>query len=310
MEGANLMKFGENLKLIRKQKKMSQEQLAEKMNVSRQSVSKWENGESYPEMNNILELCKIFDCKINELVHTDMSDITSLDEEIIMNVVKFNEQKQKQVKTLSNIIGLIGKIGGIVLKVAIPFLILALILVPYIINNIEIKNNEIAFKTNDIKIVNENKLEIHNIVFIESDNNLSTEEIINIFSNNSKLKIIIYLEAGLIFLLIDLIIMIIILNYVENLFNNIKKNNTPFILENVSYIKKISYLMIALIMITPLSEILFNSILDLSGGDSSFELISILEILIIFSMSYIFEYGYEIQKDSKGKMYTEENDYK
>ena len=48
------MKFGENLKNIRKEKNMSQEQLAEKVNVSRQSVSKWETGESYPEMNNIL----------------------------------------------------------------------------------------------------------------------------------------------------------------------------------------------------------------------------------------------------------------
>ena len=48
------MKFGENLKIIRKNKKMSQEELAEKLNVSRQSVSKWETGESYPEMNNIL----------------------------------------------------------------------------------------------------------------------------------------------------------------------------------------------------------------------------------------------------------------
>ena len=139
------MKFGDNLKLIRKNKKMSQEQLAEKMNVSRQSVSKWETAEAYPEMNNILELCKIFNCKINDLVHTDMSDINSLDKEIIMNVVKFNDKKQKQVKTLSNVIGLIGKIGGIVLKVAIPFIILAMILVPYVVNNVEIKDNEITF---------------------------------------------------------------------------------------------------------------------------------------------------------------------
>ena len=84
----------------------------------------------------------------------------------------------------------------------------------------------------------------------------------------------------------------------------IKNNNTPFILDNVNYIKRISYLMIALIMITPISGMLFNSILNLSNEDSVFDLISILEILIIFSMSYIFEYGYEIQKDSKGKMYN------
>ena len=97
MKGVSLMKFGDNLKLIRKNKKMSQEQLAERVNVSRQSVSKWENGEAYPEMNNILELCKIFNCKLNDLVHTDMTDISSLDEEIVMNVVKFNEKKQKEM---------------------------------------------------------------------------------------------------------------------------------------------------------------------------------------------------------------------
>ena len=59
------MKFGDNLKLLRKERKLSQEDLAEKMNVSRQSVSKWETGEAYPEMNNILQLCKIFGCNIN-----------------------------------------------------------------------------------------------------------------------------------------------------------------------------------------------------------------------------------------------------
>ena len=119
MKRGDIMNLADNLKKIRKDNNLSQEQLAEKLGVSRQSVSKWENGEAYPEMNNILELCKIFNCKINDLIHTDMSDISSLDEEIIMNVVKFNDKKQQQVKTLSNVIGLIGKIGSIVLKVAI-----------------------------------------------------------------------------------------------------------------------------------------------------------------------------------------------
>jgi len=299
------MKFGDNLKLIRKRQKLSQESLAEKMNVSRQSVSKWENGEAYPEMNNILELCKIFNCKINDLVHTDMSDINSLDKEIIMNVVKFNEKKQKQVKTLSNVIQLIGKIGGIVLKVAIPFIILTMLLVPYIINNVEIENNEITFKTDNIKIIGENKIEIHDVIIGEFDGNVSQNEVLEIFNNNSKIEIIGYIEIGLLFLMIDIIIMIIILKYVEKLFNNIKENNTPFTLDNVNFIKKIAYLMISLIIIMPISGIIFNSLLGLSQVDSPFELMSILEILIIFSMSYVFEYGYEIQKDSKGQMYNE-----
>ena len=298
------MKFGDNLKQIRKSKKMSQEQLAEKVNVTRQSVSKWENGESYPEMNNILELCKIFNCKLNDLVHTDMSDISSLDEEVIMNVVKFNEKKQKEMKILSNIIGMIGKIGSIVLKVAIPFVVLAMMLVPYVVNNVEIKNDEVTFKTDNIKIIEEGKIEIYDVIIGEFDGDILENQVIGMFDNNSNAKIICYIEAGLIFLLIDIIIMIFILNYVEKLFINIKNNTTPFILDNVNFIKRISYLMIALIIVAPLSGLIFNSILGLTTGDSPFELMNILEILIIFSMSYIFEYGYEIQKDSRGKIYS------
>ncbi len=301
------MKFGDNLRKIRKSKKMSQEQLAEKMNVTRQSVSKWENGESYPEMSNIFELCKVFNCKLNELVYPDMSDISSLDEEIVMNVVKFNEKKQKEVKTLSNVISMIGKIGSIVLKVAIPFIIIAMLIVPYIVSNLEVKENEITFKSESIKIVDENKIEVHGVIIGEYDGDLADNEVIKIFKNNSNIKIISYFETAMIFLIIDIVIMIIILNYVEKLFNNIKNEKTPFTLDNVKFIKKISYLMIALIIITPISGLLFNSLLGLSQTDSPFELMSILEILIIFSMSYIFEYGYEIQKDSKGKMYNEEN---
>lgn len=298
------MKFGDNLKKIRKDKKMSQEKLAEKVNVSRQSVSKWENGEAYPEMNNILELCKIFNCKINDLVHTDMSDISSLDEDIIMNVVKFNESKQKNVKTLSNVISLIGKIGSIVLKVAIPFIILVMLIIPYIINNLEINDNKIIFNTDNIKLTDHNEIVIGDIDFIKLDEDIDSEFIIDIYNSHSKFEIIGYLEAALLFVIVCVILIIIILNYVDKLFNNIKNNKTPFTLDNVNYIKRISYLLIALIIIEPMSGIIFSLIFDMSEASGAFDLISILEILIIFSMSYIFEYGYEIQKDSKGKMYN------
>lgn len=298
------MKFGENLKLIRKEKNMSQEQLAEKVNVSRQSVSKWETGESYPEMNNILELCKIFNCNINDLIHTNMSDISSLDEEIIMNVVKFNEKKQNQVKTLSNIISLIGKIGSIVLKVAIPFVIIAMLLVPYVINNTQVKNDEIVFKTDNIKLIEKDRIEVFNIMTVDFEEDISYKEVVQVFKDNSKIKMILYLEGGLLFLIVNIIIMIFILQYVEKLFNNIKEKQTPFTVDNINYIKRISYLMISLIIINPISEILIGTILGMESNNDPIELIGILEILIIFSMSYIFEYGYEIQKDSKGTMYN------
>jgi len=298
------MKFGDNLKKIRKSKMMSQEQLSEKIGVSRQSVSKWENGEAYPEMNNILELCKILNCQINDLVHSDMSDIDLLDKKIIMKAVKFDEQKQVKVKNLCNIIALIGQIGAIVLKVAIPFIVLVMMVLPYVVSNVELSGDEIRFKNENIKLVGGNKIEVHNVVIGEFDDDINFTEIVEIFNSNSRLVIIGYLEMALLFLVINIVIMILVFTNVEKLFNNIKNNHTPFTIDNVYFIKKISYLMIALILVMPMSNALFRTLLDISLASDSFGLISVLEILILYSMSYVFEYGVEIQKDSNGKIYS------
>ncbi|MGM0396433.1 MAG: helix-turn-helix domain-containing protein [Bacillota bacterium] len=53
------MKFGERLQILRKEKGFSQEKIAEELNVSRQSVSKWERGESSPEMEKVVALSNI-----------------------------------------------------------------------------------------------------------------------------------------------------------------------------------------------------------------------------------------------------------
>lgn len=53
---------------LRKANGMSQEQLAEKMNVSRQSISKWESGESLPDIDRLPELSRIFDVTIDSLL--------------------------------------------------------------------------------------------------------------------------------------------------------------------------------------------------------------------------------------------------
>ena len=62
------MQFYEKLSKLRKASTLSQEQLAEKLNVTRQAVSKWESGESYPDMAKIIQLCKILNCSLNELM--------------------------------------------------------------------------------------------------------------------------------------------------------------------------------------------------------------------------------------------------
>lgn len=298
------MKFGDNLKIIRKNKKMSQEELAEKVNVSRQSVSKWETGEAYPEMNNILELCKIFNCKINDLVHEDMSDISSLDAEIVMKVAKLNEKKQKQVKALSHTISLIGKIGSIVLKVAIAFVIASMVLMPYIAANIKVTEDKVTITNDNIKVIDNKTITLYGVATIGVDEEMSHSQVLEIFENHSKAELIVYFELGSIVLIASLVLTIILLNNVEKLFKNIENGETPFTLDNVKLIKKLSYYMIAIIMVMPISDIFFNQII-IQEDTSYIDLMTILEILIIFSMSYIFEYGYEIQKDSKGIMYEE-----
>ena len=63
-----IMKFCDKLVKQRKNNNMSQEQLADKLGVSRQAISKWESGSTIPDMAKILELCKILNCNLEDLI--------------------------------------------------------------------------------------------------------------------------------------------------------------------------------------------------------------------------------------------------
>lgn len=67
------MYIAKNLQFLRKREKITQEDLAEKLNVSRQSVSKWETGEAYPETDKLLALCDLFDVSLDGLMRTDLT---------------------------------------------------------------------------------------------------------------------------------------------------------------------------------------------------------------------------------------------
>lgn len=65
------VELNEKLISLRKDKKMSQQDLAEALNVSRQAVSRWEVGIAIPSMDNLLALSKLFGVPLNELVGAD-----------------------------------------------------------------------------------------------------------------------------------------------------------------------------------------------------------------------------------------------
>lgn len=67
------MSLGENLQFLRKRDNITQEQLAEALEVSRQSVSKWESDTSYPEMDKLLQLADFFHCSLDDMVKQDVS---------------------------------------------------------------------------------------------------------------------------------------------------------------------------------------------------------------------------------------------
>lgn len=310
------MKFGENLQSLRKQKRMSQEQLAEKVDVSRQSISKWERGESYPTMNNIMALCDIFHCKLNDLVHEDIADFESLDEEIIMSAVKFKKEKQQKMKGLSKAIYLIARVCKIVLIMTIVVLLGITASIPYLVKNTDIINNQIVFNgaDNGLIVTEENadsteriRIQYKNIIIADATQQKEILLIKDILTHNSKGIILWYLELGCLVAVVYLILSIIILRYLEKLFVNINNGDTPFTLENVKYIKKMAYLMIAAILLPYAAGSLFEMVMKTDLA-IEFELYKVIEILFLFSMSYIFEYGYEIQLDSKGKIYGDEEE--
>lgn len=67
------MSFAENLQKIRKEKHLSQEELAEMLDVSRQAVSKWEQGTSYPEVDKLLILSRELNLSLDNLMATEIA---------------------------------------------------------------------------------------------------------------------------------------------------------------------------------------------------------------------------------------------
>ena len=72
--------FSENLKKIRKEHNLSQEQLADELGVSRQAISKWESAVAYPEMDKIIALCNKFNVNIDDLLHKDIKEVKGEEE--------------------------------------------------------------------------------------------------------------------------------------------------------------------------------------------------------------------------------------
>ena len=80
--------LAENLKKLRKDNNLSQEDLADKLGVSRQAISKWEMGDAYPEMDKIMQLSEMYNVSVDNLIHNDVREVKS-EEKAKNNVNKY-----------------------------------------------------------------------------------------------------------------------------------------------------------------------------------------------------------------------------
>ncbi|RCX17700.1 DNA-binding XRE family transcriptional regulator [Fontibacillus phaseoli] len=108
------MIFAEKLKAERKKQGWSQEELAAKLFVSRQSVSKWENGQNYPNIEVIIHISDLFGLTIDELLRSD--------EELTKKVIK--DSKKLAYPRLKEMFDVLFMIGVVLLVIKLGVLLL------------------------------------------------------------------------------------------------------------------------------------------------------------------------------------------
>lgn len=123
------MSFDKKLQSLRKKAGLNQEELASELGVSRQAVSKWESGISYPEMDKLILMTRLFKCSLDDLVNDEIRNPTLKEEEekkqyvdsflefITKSISMFNSMK------LSSVIKCFLEIAALVLFLIIVFAI-------------------------------------------------------------------------------------------------------------------------------------------------------------------------------------------
>ena len=102
------MKFSEKLQILRKEKGLSQEKLAELLSVSRQAVSKWESGQTYPEIEKLIVLSDLFEITLDDLLRDRYTEVENKDN----NEIKVKGENDEDFEEKDELIILGGFIAG------------------------------------------------------------------------------------------------------------------------------------------------------------------------------------------------------
>lgn len=122
----NLDKIGKFISKCRKDKKLTQEALAEKLGISDRAVSKWERGLNLPDASLMIELCDILDITLNDLLTGEVikkDNYMKKAEENLLELEKMNEEQTKRLLTLEWVIGLTCSISFFIMIFAASYAI-------------------------------------------------------------------------------------------------------------------------------------------------------------------------------------------
>ena len=107
------IKIGKFISECRKKQKLTQAELAEKLNITDRAVSKWETGRSLPDASIMLELCDILNVNVNDLLNGEVIDMNKYDEtkeQVLLDMVKQKEENDKKLLMLEIVIGVLSTI--------------------------------------------------------------------------------------------------------------------------------------------------------------------------------------------------------
>lgn len=293
------MNFGENLKILRKNSKISQEALADKVGVTRQAVSRWEVGDAYPEMSNIVALCSIFHCSINDLINDNIVDIDSFDNKTKEGIVKFKKEQQKRMQGISKAIYIITNIVKIIVAIPTVCLMFACLIFPFISKSFDITDNQIKILNTEMDYsIDGNMVTIDgNSHYIETKTNIK-----EFIDNHDNYFFVISIEYILISITILSILTVLSLHCLYKLYKNIFNENTPFTIENEKLVHKACLFVLIEMVLQKITALIYSSVAHLDLA-IDINIKDIIVILIGVSIIYIFKYGRMIQADTKAKIY-------
>ena len=119
----DLVMIGNNLRELRKENSLTQEQLAERMGVARRTVSRWETGSNMPDLDILIELSDLYSVDLREILSTERKSET-MDKELKETVLKVadysNEEKERLMRRMHWLM-LAGVIGMAVYLIVVLF---------------------------------------------------------------------------------------------------------------------------------------------------------------------------------------------